>query len=481
MERAGGQRTSGRGVNEIHMFKPTLFCLLFCLASSANAVTLPPSVLTALKQAHIPLSGIGIEVRQTTAQKPLISINGSKPMNPASTMKILTTYAGLELLGPSYTWKTEAWLNGKLENDVLQGDLVLKGYGDPKLTIEQLWLWLRELRARGLREIHGNVLLDRSAFQLDPHDPAAFDHDPVRAYNVEPDALLLNFNAILMHFIPHGDQINLILEPPLTGITLENRLTTSRQADCANWDDGISMQLNGTMLVIQGTFPTSCGEHAKYFSPLPHTKYLDTVFRGLWQELGGTLSGNVSDGLKPGSATLFATHHSAPLSEQIRDINKFSNNVMARQLFLGLGINATEPATINNSEQAIHAWLAQKQLDFPELTLENGAGLSRLERISPHNMVLLLQAAWNSPLQPEFESSLPIMGIDGTLRKRLPDSAATEHAHLKTGTLDGVKTVAGYVQSRTGKQWVLVFFINHPNASAGQLAQDALIAWVQQH
>jgi len=481
VERARGQRAGGRGLNETHMFNHILFCLLFCLASSSNAATLPSSVLTALKQAHIPLSDIGVEVRQTTARKPLISLNGSKPMNPASTMKILTTYAGLELLGPAYTWKTEAWLNGKLEDGILQGDLIFKGYGDPKLTIEQLWSWLRELRARGLREIHGNVLLDRSAFQLAQHDPAAFDHDPVRAYNVEPDALLLNFNAILIHFVPHGDEINLLFEPSLTGLTLENRLTASRQGKCANWDNGISMQSNEVTLVIQGTFPTACGEHAKYFSPLPHTKYMDSVFHGLWQELGGSLSGNVSDGLKPNSATLFSTHHSAPLSELIRDINKFSNNVMARQLFLGLGMNATEPATLNHSEQAIHTWLAQKQLDFPELTLENGAGLSRLERISAHNMALLLQAAWNSPLQPEFESSLPIMGVDGTLKKRLPESTVTAHAHLKTGTLDGVKTVAGYVQSRTGKQWVLIFFINNANASAGQLAQDSLIEWVQQH
>ena len=463
------------------MFNSIVFCLLFFLAPGANALTFPPSVLSALQQAHIPLSDIGIEVRQTTARPPLFSLNAAKPMNPASTMKILTTYAGLELLGPAYTWKTEAWLNGKLENGILQGDLILKGYGDPKLTIEQFWLWLRELRARGLREIHGNVLLDRSAFQLAPYDPAAFDRDPLRAYNVGPDALLLNFNSILLHFIPHDEQISLLVEPTLTGITVENRLTASKQDDCAYWDDGISMQLNEATLVIQGHFPSACGEHAKYFSPLPHTKYLNAVFRGLWQELGGTLSGNVSDGLKPDSATLFATHHSAPLSELIRDINKFSNNVMARQLFLGLGMNTAESATFNHSEQAIHAWLAQKQLDFPELTLENGAGLSRLERISPHSMALLLQAAWNSPLQAEFESSLPIMGIDGTLKKRLPESTVTAHAHLKTGTLDGVKTVAGYVQSRTGKQWILVFFINHPNASAGQLAQNALIEWVQQH
>ena len=234
-------------------------------------------------------------------------------------------------------------------------------------------------------------------------------------------------------------------------------------------------------MLIQGTFPASCGERAKYFSPLTHSLYIDTVFRALWQELGGTFSGSVRDGATPNNARLFATHSSAPLSELIRDINKFSNNVMARQLFLSLSVSPSAPATIEHSEQTVHDWLVQKKLSFPELVLENGAGLSRAERISPHSMTLLLQTAQDSPLQSEFEASLPILGVDGTLKKRFRDSAVTRHAHLKTGTLDGVKTVAGYVQSRSGKQWIMVFFINSPNASAGQRAQDALIEWVQQH
>jgi len=455
--------------------------LAFSLLPCAHAASLPPSVLAALRQAHIPLADIGVEVREANARKPLISINATQPMNPASTMKLLTTYAGLELLGPAYTWKTEAWLNGKLEGGVLQGDLILKGYGDPKFTIEQFWLWLRELRGRGLHEIHGNVILDRSAFQLEPHDPAAFDHDPLRAYNVGPDALLLNFNAVRLHLIPHGDKVSIFTEPELAGITPDNRLTVVAQGDCSNWDDAVSPQLNGTTLSVQGTFPAPCGERAEYISLLPHSDYLNAVFRALWQELGGTFSGEMRDGTTPSGATLFATHNSAPLSELIRDINKFSNNVMARQMFLGLGMSPDAPASIARSEQAVHGWLTQKQLNFPELVLENGAGLSRAECISPHSMASLLQAAHASPLQSEFEASLPIIGVDGTLKKRLHESAAASHAHLKTGSLEGVKTIAGYVQSRSGKQWIMVFFINHPTASAGQRAQNELIEWVQQH
>ena len=454
--------------------------LVFSLTPCVHAVSLPPSVLDALRQAHIPLANIGIEVREANARKPLISINSAQPMNPASTMKLLTTYAGLELLGPAHTWKTEAWLDGKLEGGMLQGDLILKGYGDPKFTIEQFWLWLRELRGRGLREIHGNVILDRSAFQLAPHDPAAFDNDPLRAYNVGPDALLLNFNAIRLQLIPDGEKVGVLAEPELAGIKLDNRLAVVAQGDCANWDDAVIPQINGATLLIQGTFPTSCGERAEYINLMPHSNYLNAVFRALWQELGGTFSGELRDGEMPGSAALFATHNSAPLSELIRDINKFSNNVMARQLFLGLGMSPATPANIARSEQAVHDWLVQKQLNFPELVLENGAGLSRAERISAHSMALLLQSAQHSPLQAEFEASLPIAGVDGTMKKRLHESTATRHAHLKTGSLEGVKTLAGYVQSRGGKQWIMVFFINHPNASAGQRAQDALIEWVRQ-
>lgn len=487
------------------------FLLIFiCLFGNAKAAALPPPVLKALNNAHIPVDSVGVVVREVNARTPLINVNGKRPMNPASTMKLLTTFAGLEMLGPVYTWKTEAYLNGKLENGVLQGDLILKGTGDPKLTLEQFWLWLRDLRDRGLRDIRGNLVLDRSAFEPQPLDPAAFDNEPVRPYNRGPDALLLNFNALRLRFIPDGEKINVISEPALAGIKLDSQVTSmSARINCDNWDDKISAQLNGDTVNVQGSFPSQCGECEQYICLLPHPQYMYSVFHALWQEMGGTISGEMREGVVQDSATLFSTHHSAPLSELIRDINKFSNNVMARQLFLSLGYSTDDvlleaatpvpcdmpgcapdsaplqhavipPASIARSDQAVRGWLAKKGLHFPELVLENGAGLSRHERISPLNLSLLLQSAERSPLSAEFEASLPIVGVDGTLKKRLKDSATTTHAHLKTGSLEGVKAVAGYVQARSGKQWIMVFIINHPNAYAGQQAQDALIEWVQQ-
>ena len=482
--------------------------IYICLAAwsvafSAHAAALPPAVHDALRQAHIPLDSVGIEVRKMGAHKPLISINATQAMNPASTMKLLTTYAGLDILGPAYVWKTEAYLDGELKDGVLQGNLVLKGYGDPKFTIEQFWLWLRELRARGLREINGDLVLDRSFFDLPAHDPAAFDNDPVRAYNVGPDALLLNFNTLRLRYLPDGNTLKVISEPPLEGVRLDNQLAPQTaphptKRDCENWDDAIRVQPDGDSVILQGGYPGECGEHEQNLSVMPHTRYVEAVFRALWQELGGTLRGKLREGTVPVSASLFATHNSVPLSELIRDINKFSNNVMARQLFLTLGAttSASSPSAAGSGEeraqkkvvptslalgiQAVHEWLQKQQLDFPELVLENGAGLSRIERISTHSMASLLQSAANHPLSAELQASLPILGVDGSVKKRLKESPAASHAHLKTGTLEGVKTIAGYVRSRNGKEWIVVFFINHPNARRGQDAQDALIEWVEQ-
>ncbi len=470
----------------------SLFAL--CLIGGVHAAALPGTVTQELKKTHISPSSIGIEVREAGKRTPLISVNARQAMNPASTMKLLTTFAALDLLGPAYSWKTEAYIDGELKDGVLNGDLILKGYGDPKFTIEQFWLWLSELRARGLHEIRGDLVLDRSYFDLPPYDPGQFDNDPVRAYNVSPDALLLNFNTLRLRYLPEGNRLKVVSEPPLDGMLLDNRLAPNDSPiNCDNWDDQFSVQPNGDSVVLAGDYPVSCGEREQNLSLMPHTRYVEAVFRAVWQQLGGTLQGKQRDGVIGSNAKLFSTHRSEPLSSVIRDINKFSNNVMARQLFLTLGetgpaLDTTDapdrtfnshPLSIERSVFAMRSWLARNGMEFKELTLENGAGLSRIERISAAHMAELLQHAYDHPLSAELEASLPILGVDGSVRKRLKDSPAASHAHLKTGTLEGVKTIAGYVRSRAGREWIVVFFINHPYARSGQAAQDALIEWVQ--
>jgi len=459
-----------------------LFFFAFAV-NTAGAQSLPPSVELALKRAQIPLSAIAAHVQDVDGGRPQVAHNAAQAMNPASTMKLLTTYAALELLGPTYTWKTEVYAAGKLEGGVLEGNLVLKGYGDPKLTMENFWLLLRRLRALGLREIRGDLVLDRSYFEPAEYDPAKFDAEPLRPYNVGPDALLLNFKAVRFQFVPDADRktVTVIPEPRPAGLEFTAAVRATDGA-CDDWRAGIKadFQSNGgsARASFAGSMPASCGERYWNASLLAQPYYVYGVFRQLWEELGGTLTGGWKDGAVPADARLLATSQSPSNAELARDINKFSNNVMARQLYLTLGAEMLkQPGRSDRSARVVQSWLAEKKLDFPELVLENGSGLSRQERISAEHMGRLLLEAWHSAVMPELMSSLSLVAYDGTMRRRLRFESIAGQAHIKTGSLADARTLAGYVLDQRGRRRVVVMFINHANAAAGQPAQDALLEW----
>jgi len=462
------------------------FALLGLLMLAMPGVSLPASLPAALREAlasaGIPASAVGVYIQEVAAAQPLLEHHADRPMNPASTMKLLTTLAGLELLGPNYTWHTEAWVDGALSGEVLQGNLVLKGFGDPKLTIEDLWLFLREMRARGLRDIRGDLVLDRSFFAVEPTDPSRFDNDPGRPYNVGPDALLLNYKSIRLEFLPQEDTGTVVILPlpDLPQISIVNQLTLGL-GSCEFWFERLQADLQPTRLSFTGAFPRGCGPKEKSYSMLTPNEYAFALFQQLWRELGGSLSGHVRDGLVPESAHLLATWESSPLAEVVRDINKFSNNVMARQLFLTLSLAADNPPlSTEKAARALREWLARNHLDFPELQIENGSGLSRNERISPRHLGELLLYAARSPLMPEYAGSLPIPGVDGTLRRRLSGSPAIGRAHLKTGYLEGVRAIAGYLVDSHGRTVVLVSIINHPQAVNAVGFQEAVVEWARE-
>lgn len=463
----------------------TVVLLLLALLAAAQAEShLPPAVANALKPAGIPASAVAIVVQEAGAPCPRLEINGGEPMNPASLMKLVTTFAALELLGPAYTWKTAAWSAAPLENGVLAGDLVIRGSADPKLTFEQFWLLLRQLRARGIREIAGDLVLDRSLLAVGEHDPSAFDEKPLRPYNVGPDALLLNFKALRLTLSPDAasKKVDVTAEPAPANLDITNLIRLSGNG-CGDWKENLRADLvqhaSRWRLALTGSYPSTCGERNWNLGLLPHPAYVRGVFEQLWAELGGTLKGDVRDGTVPADARQLAVIESPALSEIVRDINKFSNNVMARQLFLTLGAEAgRRPARTEDADAVIRGWLEGRGLRFPELVLDNGSGLSRRERISAQSLARLLAAAWQSAVMPEFIASLPLNAVDGTMKKRLNGNGFAGRAHIKTGTLEGVKTIAGYVLDRNGRRQIVVFLVNHPNAGAAQPAQDALLTWI---
>jgi len=451
---------------------------------AAQSGALPEPVARALAQAGIPESATGLYVHEIGAERPVISAGAERALNPASSIKLLTTYASLELLGPAYTWPTEAYGMGALAQGALAGDLVLKGYGDPKMTLENFWLLLRNLRARGLREIRGDLVLDRSFFEAEAFDPARFDDQPTRPYNTGPDALLVNFKAVRLQFIPEPEAraVRIVAEPELPQVQIVNNLVLDN-GGCGDWVGRLKLDAQGgaasARLAFNGRFAAACGERVRNYSVLGHAQYVLGLFRELWRELGGTLSGGVRDGAAGTEARLIAAVQSPALAEIVRDINKFSNNVMARQLFLTLGAaGAGAPASAEKTTRVIRQWLAQKGLSFPELVLENGSGLSRIERISAKSLGQVLLTAFRSPVMPELIASLPLAAVDGTMKKRLSGAEVAGQAHVKTGSLSGVRSIAGYVLDAQGRRVVVVFIVNHANAGHAQPAQDALLKWV---
>lgn len=451
----------------------------------AAAGDLPATVAKALGSAGIPVAATAVWVREVDAGQARLALNARASLNPASTMKLLTTFAALDLLGPAYAWKTEAFANGMQNGDVLDGDLHLKGGGDPKLTYDQFGRLLRQIRARGIREIRGDLVLDRSAFAIDATDPARFDAQPLRPYNVAPDALLLNFKSVRLQLIPDPVQktLTIAMEPMPTNLHLVNKLVLGNGNGCGEWRERLRADVfshgPNTRLVLTGIYPTICGEQRWSIAVQEHPAFVLGVFQQLWAELGGSLAGGVREGPVPAEARAVGVLPSATLGEVVRDINKFSNNVMARQLFLTLGMEAgRRPANAADAEAALRAWLDARGLGLPELVLENGAGLSRHERISAEGLGRVLAAAWRSSVMPELMASLPVTATDGTMKKRLRQNGVAGQAHIKTGSLEGVRSLAGYVLDRTGRRWIVVFFVNHANAGGAQAAQDALLQWV---
>ena len=464
------------------LFPRIFLVLLLTLSGALQAASLPASVVDALKQARIPTSNVGIVVWETNKPKPLLAVNADASFNPASTMKLLTTAAALDVMGPNYSWKTAVYADGTLSDGVLNGNLYLKGYGDPQLTIERFWLLLRELRSRGVRELRGDLVLDQSYFDLESTDPARFDGQPQRAYNALPSALMVNFNSTILRLTPLTNSVASYADPLPANTRLVNDIKLD-QAPCGEWRDRLDIQMqpdNGqSRLQLKGNYSADCGEKTAAFNLGDANQTVVGMFRELWPQLGGQWRGNWHTGSVPATATPWMVYTSPPLADAIRNLNKFSNNVMARNLFLTLGAEVMgAPATPAKSTAAVKNWLAGQGLNMPELVLENGAGLSRIERISPDSMAQLLLDMSRSGLFSEFESALPIMAVDGTMKSRGKDTPIAGHAHIKTGTLDGVKTIAGYVLDPTGHQFAVVFFINHANAAAGGAAQDALLDWV---
>ncbi len=448
---------------------------------------LPVTVVEALARHKLPADALSVFVQRAGDAAPLVAHHADVARNPASLIKLLTTFIALDVLGPTWRWRTEAFIDGPLDGGRLAGDLILRGGGDPSLVTERLWLFQRALRSKGLQHIDGELVIDNSFFAREETDPGAFDGQPYRSYNTLPDALLVNFQTANFLFRPdpvHG-RVEILADPALADIEIRNRMRVFR-GGCDARNSSISMVAGNDdrrrpVLTFSGALAAQCTEY-QLSRALPNAPaFAHAVFKALWQEQGGTLAGGWRVGTAPSGRAPLAAIESPPLAEVIRSVNKYSNNVMTRHIFLTLGVAEGEgPATLDKSRQVVGRALRRHGLEFPELRVVNGAGLSRDTRISARSLGRLLLAVGESPLRAEFQASMSLAGLDGTTQRRFRRDPLAGRSRLKTGSLDGVSAIAGYVLSRSGEEYVVVVIANAPRATwgGGQEAQNALLRWV---
>lgn len=453
--------------------------LCFSATALASSV-LPPTVAAALESAQLPaqaLSALVVEV--DAAAEPRLSFQVDRAMKPASVMKLVTTFAALDQLGPAYHWRTPFYFGGPVQDGILHGPLYIQGQGDPKLVMERLWLALRKLQSMGVRAIDGDIVLDRSAFVLAEHDAALFDGEPLRPYNAGPDALLINYKSVVLDFLPDvsAGVARIRYDLPLAQMALQTSVPLAPEdTPCGDWRAGLQSALyEPGRMAFAGDYPASCGERSWALAPIDGAQFTARAIEGMWRELGGQLSGVVRDGLVAPQLEPAMVVESAALAEVVRELNKYSNNVMAEQVFLTLGKQATGVGSWDSARFTLQQWWQQKLKLVEPLIVDNGSGLSRDMRITAQGLAQMLQLAWASPVMPEFLASLPVLGVDGSLRSR--QSRASGLAHLKTGTLRDTAALAGYVHAASGRRYVLVAMVNHSRAAAVRPALDALVEW----
>jgi D-alanyl-D-alanine carboxypeptidase/D-alanyl-D-alanine-endopeptidase (penicillin-binding protein 4) len=436
----------------------------------------PAGVTQLIASERLPSSAVSFVVLDAESGRMVMSHNPDTPRSPASTIKTVTTFAALDMLGPTFVWQTRAWTH--------DGDLFLQGGGDPYLTVERWWSFVQGLRASGLKSIPGDIVIDNTAFSLPKEDPGAFDGRPNRSYNVLPDALMVNFQSIDFTLAANADthRVEIVASPAPVNLDIENhiRYESGRCSGSAARVDFKVASAAWDRVVFSGALSAHCAPRTIARILLQPATYAYGTFVKLWRESGGEFSGKLRIEPTPADAKSLYSFDSLSLAEIVRLTNKHSNNLMARHLFLTLGKERYgDPATLEKGAAAMAEWSRERGFDLTGVDIDNGSGLSRGTHISVLQMAKVLSAAWRSRFAPEYLASFPLAGMDGTLRSRMKSSPAGA-VRLKTGHLDSVSGVAGYVTTSTGKTYVLVSLINNVRADFGaaEPVHAALAAWI---
>lgn len=437
---------------------------------------LPYGVRTKLNAAKLNSHAMSAYVTAVNSPRPLLGHQEQTSRVPASVMKLITSYAALGTLGPNYRWPLDIMTNGVVRNGTLQGDLIVKGYGSPEFNQAELRKVLQGIKRKGIRNVNGRVVFDNSYFNVG--NLPSFDGKSQSAYNAQPDALLYNERISSFQVRARGKRVHVSTSTPTHNMKIVNRMKKTRRGCSPRI--GVSRQGAQTVVTFSGRFSSRCGTRSYSRVISRPAEMIYGAMKSMWKrDVGGTLRTQFAMGRAPVNARPLLRTHSRTLAQILPTIDKDSNNVMARQVMLTIGARAKGQGTQRAGATAIGDWLISRGLNFPELRIENGSGLSRHARITARHVGDLLVDAYRSPHRNILMQSLAIAGVDGTMKRRLKRSRVRGRGFFKTGTLRDVRSIAGYVKAADGKTYVMAILHNDPRARGRALAaHDKLIEWV---
>ncbi len=480
------------------------------LKPSEVAISIVP-LNTAPLSGRADVQGFGTSKDRTNdiTEIPPLHYRADALMQPASIMKVVTSSAALANLGLRWHGETQLLVAesdlANMATGQLTAPLVLRGLADYDLNYGDLAELLLQLRARGVTHLAGGVIVDNFLFAPMPSDEdrEPFDEAPQAYYNYQPDALPLARNMLQIRIDSRGTtKPELTLIPTWQGLVLDNQLRLSQgaceDASTNGWQWQVSQREIGQpyfergqplfqskdgqpqfILTVRGDFPRNCLLE-RYQMVLPRQLNLELALRSLWQQLGGTWQGPLRYGDAPAAYQVLVSHHSRPLPQLVQQMNKISDNGLAQLVFQRLADPSAQARQLSlaAAEQQVLDWLASQHVSTEGMVLDNGSGLSRSARLSTSQLAALLQANWRQPWIYEFIASLPLAGHDGTIRQRFAQSVVLNQARLKTGTLNNVTAIAGYVWDKQQRPYVFVAMVNAENAqSAGR---QLINRWLEQ-
>lgn len=427
------------------------------------------------------LGQAGVRIVSLRTGEVIYDHNSSMPMVPASNMKLITSAAAMALLEPSFTFRTVAYGMGPIQEGRLAGDLYLKGYGDPDLTGDRLVEMARELAARGLRYVEGDLVLDDSFFDSQQKGKGWKPSWDAFSFGARISALSVGYNTLKVWVRPTqvGKAAGIQLDPDGDYHRVSNQVKTV-EGGRSRLKVYFSKQESGApVLVVQGQVGAATrGDFAEINVENP-TFYAGGVFRKALQQEGVTFGGSLRSGVTPAGVDPLAVSFSRPLTAIVKDLNKYSVNFIAEMLLKFLGATFRgEPGTAAKGVQVVkEEFLTGKVgVSTQGMVMADGSGLSPLNRISPKMFSGLLSYMYrNYQYRPEFEASLATAGVDGTLRERMRHTPAEGLLRAKTGFINGVSSLSGYTVTRDSEPIAFSLLINgYKNLWTAREVQDKI-------